>query len=200
VRAIYPPTLTGEPSCDPSAPGIPINYESRIGTGGSSSIPCGGTSLAGTAERLADNLKRLAAEALEAGAEDLEMADGAVRVTGTDRVISFSSLAQRPDAENRLTAAYACTPPQPTYPNGTHIAEVEIDPATGESRIVSYVLVDDFGATLNPLLLAGQVHGGTTQGIGQALMEHAVYDPACTIRSVLREPARQVLSGPARRS
>jgi len=148
-----------------------------IGTGGSSSIPCGGASLAGAAERLADNLKRLAAEALEAGAEDLEMADGAVRVTGTDRVISFAALAQRPDAENRLTAAYAFTPPQPTYPNGTHIAEVEIDPATGESRIVSYVVVDDFGATLNPLLLAGQVHGGTAQGIGQALMEHAVYDP-----------------------
>jgi CO/xanthine dehydrogenase Mo-binding subunit len=123
------------------------------------------------------NLKRLAAEALEAGADDLEMAGGAVRITGTDRVISFAALAQRPDAGNRLSAAYVFMPPQPTYPNGTHIAEVEIDPATGESRIVSYVVVDDFGATLNPLLLAGQVHGGTAQGIGQALMEHAVYDP-----------------------
>jgi aerobic carbon-monoxide dehydrogenase large subunit len=148
-----------------------------IGTGGSSSIPCGGASLAGAAEKLADNLKRLAAEALEAGAEDLEVSNGSVRVPGTDRVISFATLAQRPDAGNRLTAAYAFTPPQATYPNGTHIAEVEIDPATGESRIVSYVVVDDFGATLNPLLLAGQVHGGTAQGIGQALMEHAVYDP-----------------------
>jgi aerobic carbon-monoxide dehydrogenase large subunit len=147
-----------------------------IGTGGSSSIPCGGASLAGAAEKLADNLKRLAAEALEAGAEDLEVSDGTVRVTGTDRVISFTALTQRPDAGNRLTAAYAFTPPQATYPNGTHIAEVEIDPATGETRIVSYVVVDDFGATLNPLLLAGQVHGGTAQGIGQALMEHAVYD------------------------
>ena len=151
--------------------------KSGIGTGGSSSIPCGGASLAGAAERLADNLKRLAAEALEAGIDDLEIAGGSVRVTGTDRVISFASLAQRPDAGDRLTAAYAFTPPQATYPNGTHIAEVEIDPATGETRILNYIVVDDFGATLNPLLLAGQVHGGTAQGIGQALMEHAVYDP-----------------------
>jgi aerobic carbon-monoxide dehydrogenase large subunit len=147
-----------------------------LGTGGSSSIPCGGASLAGAAEKLADNLKSLAAEALEAGAEDLEIVDGSVRVTGTDRMISFAALAQRPDPGNRLTAAYAFTPPQATYPNGTHIAEVEIDPETGESRIVNYVAVDDFGVTLNPLLLAGQVHGGTAQGIGQALMEHAVYD------------------------
>jgi aerobic carbon-monoxide dehydrogenase large subunit len=151
--------------------------KSGIGTGGSSSIPCGGASLAGAAEKLADNLKTLAAEALEASAEDLEIAGGTVRVSGTDRVISFAGLAQRPDAGSRLTAAYAFTPPQATYPNGTHIAEVEVDPGTGESRIVRYVVVDDFGATLNPLLLAGQVHGGTAQGVGQALMEHAVYDP-----------------------
>jgi aerobic carbon-monoxide dehydrogenase large subunit len=150
--------------------------KSGIGTGGSSSIPCGGASLVGAAEKLADNLKKLAAEALEANADDLEIADGTVRVSGTDRVISFAALAQRPDAGSRLTAAYAFTPPQATYPNGTHIAEVEIDPATGETRIVDYVVVDDFGATLNPLLLAGQVHGGTAQGIGQALMERAVYD------------------------
>jgi carbon-monoxide dehydrogenase large subunit len=150
---------------------------SGLGTGGSSSIPCGGASLAGAAKKLAANLKALAAEALEAGADDLEIVDGTVRVTGTDRMISFAALAQRPDAESRLTASDAFTPPQATYPNGTHIAEVEIDPATGETRIVNYVVVDDFGATLNPLLLAGQVHGGTAQGIGQALMEHAVYDP-----------------------
>jgi carbon-monoxide dehydrogenase large subunit len=150
---------------------------SGLGTGGSSSIPCGGASVAGAAEKLADNLKRLAAEVLEAGADDLEIADGTVRVKGTDRVISLSTLAQRSDAGNRLIAAYAFTPPQATYPNGTHVAEVEIDPETGETRIVNYIVVDDFGATLNPLLLAGQIHGGTAQGIGQALMEHAIYDP-----------------------
>ena len=149
---------------------------SGLGTGGSSSIPCGGASLAGAAKKLAENLKALAAEALEAGADDLEIVNGTVRVTGTDRMISFAALAQRPDAGNRITATDAFTPPQATYPNGTHVAEVEVDPATGETRIVNYVVVDDFGATLNPLLLAGQVHGGTAQGIGQALMEHAVYD------------------------
>jgi carbon-monoxide dehydrogenase large subunit len=99
-----------------------------------------------------------------------------VRVAGTDRTISFAALAQRPDAENHLTATDAFTPPQETFPNGTHIAEVEIDPETGETRILNYVVVDDFGVTLNPLLLAGQVHGGTVQGIGQALMERTVYD------------------------
>jgi carbon-monoxide dehydrogenase large subunit len=151
--------------------------KSGIGTGGSSSIPCGGASLAGAAEKLADSLKRLAAEALETSADDLEIAAESVRVSGTDRVISFAAIARRPDAGSGLTATYAFTPPQATYPNGTHIAEVEVDPATGESRIVRYVVVDDFGVTLNPLLLAGQVHGGTVQGIGQALMEHALYDP-----------------------
>jgi carbon-monoxide dehydrogenase large subunit len=147
-----------------------------VGTGGSSSIPCGGASLDGAAKKLAESLKVLAGEALEASADDLEIADGAVRVIGTDRAISFSALAQRADAEKRLTAADAFMPPQATYPNGTHIAEVEIDPTTGETQIANYVVVDDFGATLNPLLLAGQVHGGTAQGIGQALMERAVYD------------------------
>jgi aerobic carbon-monoxide dehydrogenase large subunit len=150
---------------------------SGVGTGGSSSIPCGGASLDGAAKKLSENLKGLAGEALEASADDLEIVGGAVRVAGTDRAISFAALAQRPDAEKRLIAADAFTPPQATYPNGTHIAEVEIDPATGETQIANYVVVDDFGATLNPLLLAGQVHGGTVQGIGQALMERTVYDP-----------------------
>jgi carbon-monoxide dehydrogenase large subunit len=99
-----------------------------------------------------------------------------VRVIGIDRAVSFSTLAQRPDAEKRLTATDAFTPPQESYPNGTHIAEVEIDPTTGKTQIANYVVVDDFGATLNPLLLAGPVHGGTAQGIGQALMERGVYD------------------------
>ncbi len=66
----------------------------------------------------------------------------------------------------------------PTFPNGTHIAEVEVDPSTGVTVIMRYVIVDDFGATLNPLLLEGQVHGGAVQGIGQALMEDTVYDTA----------------------
>jgi carbon-monoxide dehydrogenase large subunit len=147
------------------------------GTGGSSSIPCGGASVAGAAGKLAAKLKDIAADALEAAASDLEIADGAVRVAGTDRAISFADLARRPQARGRaLSAQDAFTPEAATFPNGTHLAEVEIDPETGATRILNYVVVDDFGATLNPLLLAGQVHGGTVQGIGQALMESTVYD------------------------
>jgi hypothetical protein len=77
---------------------------------------------------------------------------------------------------DKLSASDTFSSAGGTYPNGTHIAEVEIDPDTGVIHVVNYVIVDDFGVTLNPLLLAGQVHGGTMQGIGQALMEQAVYD------------------------
>src|SRR5262245_884940 len=146
------------------------------GTGGSSSIPCGGASVAGAADKLAKNLKELAAEALETAPGDLELADGAVRVAGTDRAIAFAELARRGGAARKLTAQHAFTPPEATYPNGTHIAEVEIDPESGAATILAYVVVDDFGVTLNPLLLAGQVHGGAVQGVGQALMEQTVYD------------------------
>jgi carbon-monoxide dehydrogenase large subunit len=149
------------------------------GTGGSSSIPCGGASVAGAAEKLAKNIKTLAAEALEAAADDLEFADGAVRVVGTDRQVSFADLVQRAgDRKNLLTTEDAFVPEAATYPNGTHIAEVEIDPDTGATSLTEYTVVDDFGVTLNPLLLAGQVHGGAVQGIGQALMENTVYDAA----------------------
>jgi len=149
------------------------------GTGGSSSIPVGGVSVDRASKKLADQIRELAAEALEASAGDLEIAGGTVRVAGTDRVISFADLAAHPQAKpERLRAKGEFGPDQPTFPNGTHIAEVEIDPDTGVITILQYVVVDDFGATLNPLLLAGQVHGGTVQGIGQALMEDTVYDPA----------------------
>src|SRR5262249_49379455 len=148
------------------------------GTGGSSSIPCGGASLAGATRKLAETLKETAADALETAVSDLEIAEGgAVRVAGPHRVIAFAGLARRSAARQRtLSAEDAFMPQEATYPNGTHLAEVEIDPDTGATRLVSYWVVDDFGATLNPLLLAGQVHGGTVQGIGQALMENALYD------------------------
>jgi carbon-monoxide dehydrogenase large subunit len=149
---------------------------SGTGTGGSSSIPCGGASVAGAAAKLAGKLKDIAADALEAAVGDLEIASGVVRVIGTDRVISFADIARRAGTRP-LTEEDAFTPEAATYPNGTHLAEVEIDPETGATAILRYLVVDDFGATLNPLMLAGQVHGGTAQGIGQALMEHAVYDP-----------------------
>jgi carbon-monoxide dehydrogenase large subunit len=150
---------------------------SGMGTGGSSSIPCGGASIAGATRKLAANLKSLAADALEASPSDLEIAAGAVRVVGTDRAMTFADLAASPKATpDLLTTADAFTPTEATYPNGTHLAEVEVDPATGTVDIVNYVVVDDFGVTLNPLMLAGQVHGGAVQGLGQALMERAVYD------------------------
>lgn len=148
------------------------------GTGGSSSIPVGGASLDTASRALRKTIKALAADALEAAADDLELDDGTVRVAGTDRAISFAALAARPEATpDRLTTKDAFAPSEATYPNGTHLAEVEIDAETGATEIVSYVVVDDFGATLNPLMLAGQVHGGAVQGIGQALMENTVYDP-----------------------
>jgi carbon-monoxide dehydrogenase large subunit len=152
---------------------------SGAGTGGSSSIPVGGVSVDRAAKTLAEQLKQLAADALEAAPTDMEIADGTVRVAGTDRVISFADLAAHSQAKpESLRASNQFGTEQPTFPNGTHIVEVEIDPDTGATAILNYVVVDDFGATLNPLLLAGQVHGGAVQGIGQALMEDTVYDPA----------------------
>jgi carbon-monoxide dehydrogenase large subunit len=149
------------------------------GTGGSSSIPIGGVSVDRASKTLAEQLKELGAEALEASIEDIEIAGGTVRVAGTDRAISFADLAAHPKATpEKLRAANEFGNDAPTYPNGTHAVEVEIDSATGATAIVNYVVVDDFGATLNPLLLAGQVHGGTVQGIGQSLMEDTVYDEA----------------------
>ncbi|MGB6588012.1 MAG: molybdopterin cofactor-binding domain-containing protein, partial [Pseudolabrys sp.] len=153
--------------------------KSGAGTGGSSSIPVGGVSVDRAAKKLAEQIKEIAADALEASASDLEIVDGTVRVAGTDRIVSFAELAGLPGGTpDKLRAAEEFSVEPPTYPNGTHIAEVEIDPDTGKTSIVRYVVVDDFGATLNPLLLAGQVHGGAVQGIGQALMEDTVYDSA----------------------
>ena len=149
------------------------------GTGGSSSIPVGGVSVDRASKTLADQMKEIAADALEASAADMEVVDATVRVAGTDRAITFADLAAHPSATpEKLTAANEFGVDAPTFPNGTHIAEVEIDPDTGATRIIAYVIVDDFGATLNPLMLEGQVHGGTVQGIGQALLEDTVYDAA----------------------
>ncbi|MDQ8728440.1 xanthine dehydrogenase family protein molybdopterin-binding subunit [Bradyrhizobium sp. LHD-71] len=148
------------------------------GTGGSSSIPIGGVSVERATKKLGENLKELAAAALEASSADIEISDGRLQIAGTDRTISFADVAKRANGDaEKLSASESFGSAAGTYPNGTHIAEVEIDPATGATRIVDYVIVDDFGVTLNPLLLAGQIHGGAAQGIGQALMEQAVYDP-----------------------
>ena len=129
-----------------------------LGTGGSASIPTGGVSVERATRELGANLRAIAAEALETSAGDLEISDGVIRVAGTDRSISFADLAKRPGVDpSKLNASATFTSADGTYPNGTHLAEVEIDPATGIIKIVNYVIVDDFGVTLNPLLLEGQI-------------------------------------------
>ena len=146
------------------------------GTGGSRSIPVGAVMVTRASQTLVASLKELAADKLEAAVGDLEVADGHIRIAGTDRAISYSEIAKLPGAKpEKLKAIESFTPPDATYPNGTHVCEVEIDPETGAARIERYTVVDDYGFTLNPLLLSGQVHGGIAQGIGQALMERAVY-------------------------
>jgi aerobic carbon-monoxide dehydrogenase large subunit len=149
-----------------------------LGTGGSSSIPTGGVSVERAIRELGNKLREIAAEVLETSADDLEISEATIRVAGTDRSIGFADLAKRPGLDPaKLKGSATFTAADGTYPNGTHLAEVEIDPATGMIRIINYVIVDDFGVTLNPMLLEGQVHGGAMQGIGQALMEQAVYSP-----------------------
>ncbi|WP_029058907.1 xanthine dehydrogenase family protein molybdopterin-binding subunit [Stappia stellulata] len=144
------------------------------GTGGSRSIPIGLPSVLEASKTLVKRVKDLAADKLEVGVEDLELTDGSVRVVGTDRAVTLAEVAA--GAGEPLAAREAVKQAEATYPNGTHVCEVEIDPDTGETTLLDYVIVDDFGVTVNPLLLAGQVHGGVVQAIGQALMEHTVYD------------------------
>ncbi|MEO3387821.1 xanthine dehydrogenase family protein molybdopterin-binding subunit [Mesorhizobium sp. CAU 1741] len=145
------------------------------GTGGSRSIPLGGVSASRAGEDLAKKIRKIAADELEAAPDDIELANGEARIVGTDRSIDFASVARAAKSPDDIKGFGDFVQEEATYPNGTHICEVEIDPDTGTTDIVNYVIVDDFGATLNPLLLAGQVHGGVVQGIGQALTEDAVY-------------------------
>ncbi|MBW3098687.1 xanthine dehydrogenase family protein molybdopterin-binding subunit [Pseudohoeflea coraliihabitans] len=146
------------------------------GTGGSRSIPLGGVSVARAADILVDKIKALAADHLEAAAADIELVDGAARIVGTDRSVDYAALAAAAPSPEARSADADVRQDEATYPNGTHVCEVEIDPATGALEIVRYTVVDDFGMTVNPLLLLGQVHGGIVQGIGQALSEGVVYD------------------------
>jgi len=145
------------------------------GTGGSRSIPLGGVSAARAGEDLAEKIRRIAADELEASPSDIELVDGIVRIVGTDRQIGFAEIAKAAKKPEDIEGFGDFVQDECTYPNGTHICEVEIDPDTGATQVQSYTIVDDFGATVNPILLAGQVHGGVVQGIGQALSENAVY-------------------------
>jgi len=144
------------------------------GTGGSRSIPLGLPSVNNASKILVDKIKEKAADQLEVGIDDLELFGGNVRVVGTDQQVSLAEIAA--SSGETLTGQDTVKQAEATYPNGTHICELEVDPDTGDVAIVNYVIVDDFGVTVNPLLLAGQVHGGTAQAISQALCERVVYD------------------------
>ncbi|MBN9233118.1 MULTISPECIES: xanthine dehydrogenase family protein molybdopterin-binding subunit [Phyllobacteriaceae] len=145
------------------------------GTGGSRSIPLGGVSTARAGEDLAEKIRRIAADEMEAAAADIELEGGMARIVGTDRSMDFAAIAKAAKRPDDLRGFGEFLQDECTYPNGTHICEVEIDPDTGATAITRYTIVDDFGVTVNPLLLAGQVHGGVVQGIGQALTEDTVY-------------------------
>ncbi|MEM9781440.1 MAG: xanthine dehydrogenase family protein molybdopterin-binding subunit [Pseudomonadota bacterium] len=149
------------------------------GTGGSRSVTMQGTAVFGAADDLIAAMRPLAEEELEAAAADLEFTDGAWRVAGTDRAVDLIALAAKARREGRvefLSQRTRTEVPGRSFPNGCHIAEVEVDPDTGRTEVVRYGVVDDFGRLMNPMLAEGQVHGGVAQGIGQALCEHVVYD------------------------
>ncbi len=145
------------------------------GTGGSRSIPLGGVSASRAGEALAEKIRKIAADELEASPADIELEDGSARIVGTDRIMTFSDIAKAAKEPDELKGFGEFVQDEATYPNGTHICEVEIDPETGTTTVVGYTIVDDFGVTVNPILLAGQMHGGVVQGIGQALVEDTVY-------------------------
>jgi carbon-monoxide dehydrogenase large subunit len=155
------------------------------GTGGSRSLPVGGAALAHAADKLIAKGKKIAAHLLEAAEADIAFADGAFAIAGTDRSVPLEAVARAAFAPGALPEGIEpgfaesghFTPPAPTFPNGCHVCEVEVDPETGVIDIVRYLVVDDFGTVVNPLLLAGQVHGGVAQGIGQAMLERVVFDP-----------------------
>ena len=144
--------------------------ETGLGTGGSWSVPMGGGAIAMAADALIEKSKHVAAGQLEAALADVEFSDGHFRVVGTDLSLGFAEAAAGLDGAARFT------PDNHTFPYGCHICEVDVDPETGQVEIVAYCAVHDFGRALNPLLLAGQVHGGLVQGMGQAVFEHTVYD------------------------
>jgi carbon-monoxide dehydrogenase large subunit len=145
------------------------------GSVGSRSLFVGGTAVAVSAGDLIQKAREKASLALETAVEDIEYGDGYLTVVGTDRRISLFDLAGKEDGAT-LSVDSQGDVDGPSWPNGTHICEVEIDPETGITQVVRYTTVDDVGVAVNPMLVAGQVHGGVAQGIGQALYEGVSYD------------------------
>ncbi len=154
------------------------------GNGGSGAAGVGASAVLRATEKVIEHGRRIAAHMLEAAADDIRLADGRFTVAGTDRGVTFASVARAAYVPRQLpsglepgfseTASFV--PPSVTFPNGCHVCEVEIDEATGAVRVVRYSVVDDVGNMINPLLVKGQIHGGIVQGLGQALFEHLVYD------------------------
>jgi len=162
-------------------------------TGGSRALPVAGSALYEASQDVIDKGRALAAHLLEAAAADVEFAEASFRVAGTDLKLDLFEVAKAARDPAKLPAGMEPgldvtkhrVPQAATFPNGCHIVEVEIDPDTGVVTLDRYTIVDDFGRTINPIMLEGQVHGGIVQGIGQALLEHTVYD----------EESGQLLSG-----
>lgn len=153
------------------------------GTGGSRSLLMGGRALDGAADKVIERSRRVAGHLLEAAEADIEFAEGIFTVAGTDRRVSLTDVARAAgsdalpdDMQEPLEDQHHVVAEAQTYPNGCHLCELEVDPDTGVVKVERYVVIDDFGVLVNPLLVAGQVHGGTVQGIGQALLEQTVYD------------------------
>jgi aerobic carbon-monoxide dehydrogenase large subunit len=146
-----------------------------FGSVGSRSLFVGGTALAVSANDLIAKAREKASNMLEAAVEDIEYRDGMLTVVGTDKRIGLFEIAKK-EAGARLSVDTTGEVDGPSWPNGTHICEVEIDPETGVTRVVRYTTVDDVGIAVNPMLVAGQVHGGVAQGIGQALYQGVNYD------------------------
>jgi len=156
------------------------------GHGGARSMHQGGTALVKAAEMVIEKGRRVAAGLLQADSSEVGFANGRFIVPGTEREIDLLAVARAaadptnlPDGmDPGLDSSVYNILDVFTFPNGCHIAEVEIDPETGVVTLERYTAVDDYGRLINPLLTKGQVHGGVAQGIGQALLEHTVYDPA----------------------
>ncbi|MEX2131841.1 MAG: xanthine dehydrogenase family protein molybdopterin-binding subunit, partial [Pseudohongiellaceae bacterium] len=149
------------------------------GTMGSRSVPVGGSAVSACAIKLMNKMKQSAADLLEAALVDIEFSGGEFRIVGTDRRYSFSDVAKASaptDGSASFDEIAGFAPDNATYPNGTHICELEVDADTGVVQIIKFTVVDDFGKVINPQLLAGQVHGGIGQGLGQALLELCVYE------------------------
>lgn len=147
-----------------------------FGSAGSRSLFTGGSAMHAGAEHGLQRARALAAEALEAAPQDLRYHGGRFVISGTDREMGLFELAGR-QPDGRIFVAHTHTVDGPTWPNGAHVSEVEVDPQTGTVQVVAYASVNDIGRVVNPAIVRGQLDGGAMQGLGQALMECMVYDP-----------------------